>query len=106
MTTRKKKFIAVALAALCLALLVAILGVRRFVKSGGLQEFIEERAAQSLNANVEMKSLRLSWPLRMEIEELQVSAPGHEDSPLLAPARTSPTFQREKRRARASPSEP
>jgi len=83
MATKKKKIIAVALAVLCLTLLGAILGIRSYVKSGKLQALIEARAAESLNASVSMKSLRLSLPWRIDIEGLEVSAPGYEESPLL-----------------------
>ncbi|UCD57184.1 MAG: hypothetical protein JSV16_15445, partial [Candidatus Hydrogenedentota bacterium] len=69
---------------LCLSFLGALAALWWFVESGRLQTLIEARAAEMAGVKVRMKSLRLSWPIAVDVEEMTVAAIGHENVPLLA----------------------
>ena len=83
MTSKTAKKIAVSLFLLLAILLGVILYARWYVTSGRLRMYVEKTVGEAINANVRIKSLRPAWPPRIEIEDLVVSAPGHEDAPLL-----------------------
>ena len=83
MTTRTKKIIAATIAVIILVFLGALIALQWYVKSGRLQALIEARAGEAIGADVRMKSLRLSWPLNVDIEDLEVSIRGPDEPPLL-----------------------
>ena len=83
MASKTKKIIAVSLLLLVAILVAAALYARWYVTSGRLRILVEKRAGEAVNANVRIKSLRPAWPPRIEIEGVVVSAPGHEDTPLI-----------------------
>ena len=91
MASKTAKKIAVSLFLIFSILAVIFFAVRWFVKSNRLKALVEERASESTNANVRIKSLKLAWPPRVEIEDLVMSAPGHDDTPLLTCPRLTVT---------------
>jgi hypothetical protein len=76
------KVILIILAVFIFVSIAAFVGLRWYVNSGKLLALAQAKAAKALNANVTMDSLHLSWPLTLDIENLEVSAPGHEQDPL------------------------
>ena len=91
MASKTAKKIAVSFLLIFIILAAIFLSVRWFVKSGRLKALVEERASESTNANVRIKSLKLAWPPRVEIKDLVISAPGHDDAPLLTCPRLTVT---------------
>ena len=83
MISRTQKAVALSLALLCLILTGSLLWARWYAKSGRLKTLVEEKAGESLGADVRIESLSLDWPPRAEIGNLVVSAPGYEEFPLL-----------------------
>ena len=83
MASKTTKKIVIALLLLLSLLVGATLYAHWYVTSGRLRALVEKRVGEAVNANVHMDSLLPAWPPRIEIEGLIVSAPGHEDAPLL-----------------------
>ncbi len=87
MKSRAIKIAVIFLAVLGLIFLAASLGLRWYVNSGKLQTLIEAKASEALNSHITMSSIRFSWPFGIAIDGLEVSARGHEESPIMTCSR-------------------
>jgi hypothetical protein len=83
MASKTAKKIAASLFLLVAIIIAVFFSARWFLNSGRLKAWVEKTAGEATSSNVQIKSLSLAWPLRVEIEDLVISAPGHDATPVL-----------------------